>query len=131
MGDKSFGKGRIQAVYELDNGAGLVLTVARYITPGGTDIQGVGLTPDIQGHVPLPLPGMSTDTSGVDFNDIKKPSRSVDVSSTRTCGLDFRRSRRSTVPRTERSQLKLPLSSAVQYLDSYIVQRLRSSEIIM
>jgi C-terminal processing protease CtpA/Prc len=71
MGDKSFGKGRIQAVYGLDNGAGLVLTVARYVTSGGTDNQGVGLIPDIQGHVPLLLPGMSTDTSGVDFNDIK------------------------------------------------------------
>jgi carboxyl-terminal processing protease len=71
MGDKSFGKGLIQAVYGLDNGAGLVLTVAHYATPDGTDIQGVGIFPDIQGHVPLPLPGMSTDTSGVDFNDIR------------------------------------------------------------
>jgi carboxyl-terminal processing protease len=71
MGDKSFGKGLIQAVYGLDNGAGLILTVATYVTPSGTNIQGVGIQPDIQGHVSMMLPGMSTDTSGVDFNDIK------------------------------------------------------------
>lgn len=71
MGDKSFGKGLIQAVYGLDNGAGLILTVATYVTPSGTNIQGVGISPDIQGHVSMLLPGMSTDTSGVDFTDIK------------------------------------------------------------
>lgn len=70
MGDKSFGKGLIQAVYGLKNGAGLVLTVARYVTPGGNEIQGIGITPDIQGGVPLPIPGLSTDTSKVDFKDI-------------------------------------------------------------
>ena len=70
MGDKSFGKGLIQAVYGLKNGAGLVLTVARYVTPGGNEIQGIGITPDIKGGVPLYLPGMSTDTSKVDFKDI-------------------------------------------------------------
>ena len=47
MGEKSFGKGLIQAVYGLKNGDGLVLTVARYVTPSGKDIQGVGITPDI------------------------------------------------------------------------------------
>jgi hypothetical protein len=33
MGEKAFGKGLIQAVYGLDNGAGLILTVATYLTP--------------------------------------------------------------------------------------------------
>jgi len=70
MGDKSFGKGLIQAVYGLKNGSGLVLTVARYVTPGGSEIQGIGITPDIKGGVPLPLPGISTDTSKVDFKDV-------------------------------------------------------------
>ena len=73
MGSKSFGKGLIQAVYGLKNGAGLVLTVARYVTPGGTDIQGVGITPDISGAkiVPIPLPGLQSDTSKVDFSEIR------------------------------------------------------------
>jgi carboxyl-terminal processing protease len=71
MGGQSFGKGLIQAVYGLKNGAGLVLTVARYVTPGGTDIQGIGLRPDIQGHISPPIPGLLSDTSGVDFTDVK------------------------------------------------------------
>ena len=74
MGSKSFGKGLIQAVYGLKNGAGLVLTVARYVTPAGTEIQGIGLTPDIEGHVPPPpiVPVISSDTSKVDFREISR-----------------------------------------------------------
>jgi carboxyl-terminal processing protease len=72
MGDQSFGKGLIQAVYGLKNGAGLVLTVARYVTPNGTEIQGLGVTPDIKGNVPFYFPGFSTDTSRVDFPDITR-----------------------------------------------------------
>lgn len=72
MGEKSFGKGMIQAVYGLKNGAGLVLTVARYMTPSGSDIQGIGISPDIAGHVSIPIPGFSTDTSMVNFEDVKE-----------------------------------------------------------
>lgn len=72
MGDQTFGKGLIQAVYGLKNGAGLVLTVARYVTPNGTEIQGLGITPDIKGNVPFFFPGFSTDTSKVDFADISR-----------------------------------------------------------
>lgn len=72
MGSKSFGKGLIQAVYGLKNGAGLVLTVAKYVTPNGTEIQGVGISPDITGGVPLFIPGLSTDSSKVDFADISR-----------------------------------------------------------
>jgi carboxyl-terminal processing protease len=44
--DKStFGKGRIQNVVELSEG-GIAVTKAKYITPAGRDIQGVGLVPD-------------------------------------------------------------------------------------
>ena len=68
-GQPSFGKGLIQAVYGLKNGAGLVLTVAKYVTPKHDEIQGVGLQPDVQGMVPgTLLPGLySSDTSQVDF----------------------------------------------------------------
>ena len=75
MGNKSFGKGLIQAVYGLKNGAGLVVTVAKYITPSGSEIQGLGIIPDIlpQGkNMPAPVfvPGLSADTSKVDFKDV-------------------------------------------------------------
>jgi C-terminal processing protease CtpA/Prc len=59
----------IQAVYGLQNGAGLVMTVAKYVTPAHGEIQGVGLQPELPGMVPktfLPFQ-YSTDTSTVDF----------------------------------------------------------------
>eukprot|EP00586_Coscinodiscus_wailesii_P003688 CAMPEP_0172487460 /NCGR_PEP_ID=MMETSP1066-20121228/16572_1 /TAXON_ID=671091 /ORGANISM="Coscinodiscus wailesii, Strain CCMP2513" /LENGTH=449 /DNA_ID=CAMNT_0013254097 /DNA_START=323 /DNA_END=1669 /DNA_ORIENTATION=+ len=71
MGQKSFGKGLIQAVYGLKNGSGLVLTVAKYVTPNGTDIQGTGISPDVEGGVPLSfIPKISEDTSKVDFRGV-------------------------------------------------------------
>ncbi len=73
MGENSFGKGKIQAVYGLKNGGGLVLTVAKYITPSGTDIQGAGIKPDIEVHLPPALiPVISSDTSKVDFREISE-----------------------------------------------------------
>lgn len=71
MGENSFGKGLIQAVYGLQNGGGLVLTVAKYVTPGGTDIQGSGITPDIVTSLPS-IPGFRSDTSKVNFEEITK-----------------------------------------------------------
>jgi carboxyl-terminal processing protease len=47
IGTQSFGKGSVQTVFELGDGSGLKLTVARYFTPDGTPIDGIGLTPDV------------------------------------------------------------------------------------
>lgn len=54
IGDRSFGKGSIQQLIDLMGGAALKLTVGKYLTPNFTDIQSVGITPDIllvQAHV--------------------------------------------------------------------------------
>jgi carboxyl-terminal processing protease len=48
MGTRSFGKGSVQSVVELGDGAGLKLTVARYYTPSGRSIQAQGIEPDIK-----------------------------------------------------------------------------------
>jgi carboxyl-terminal processing protease len=77
MGDTSFGKGLVQAVYGLENGYGLVLTVAKYLTPKGTDINKVGIVPDVSKEDALPsapgfVPIIGSDTSRVDFNDVLK-----------------------------------------------------------
>lgn len=37
-GGRTYGKGLIQSVYELSDGSGLVITVGKYLTPRGTDI---------------------------------------------------------------------------------------------
>ncbi len=47
MGTQSFGKGSIQTIIPLADGAGLKLTTARYYTPKGRSIQAKGITPDI------------------------------------------------------------------------------------
>ena len=47
--DKTFGKGRIQNVQALSyGGSGIAITKARYTTPNGRDIQGVGISPDLR-----------------------------------------------------------------------------------
>ncbi|MBI4965713.1 MAG: S41 family peptidase [Desulfomonile tiedjei] len=51
VGEKSFGKASVQAVYPLRNGSALRLTTAHYYTPDGRDIEGKGLEPDIMEEV--------------------------------------------------------------------------------
>ncbi|NOR10602.1 MAG: PDZ domain-containing protein [Desulfovibrionaceae bacterium] len=47
LGAQTFGKGSVQTIIPMTNGAGLRLTTARYYTPNGTSIQATGITPDI------------------------------------------------------------------------------------
>ncbi|MFB6260166.1 MAG: S41 family peptidase, partial [Thiohalorhabdaceae bacterium] len=47
LGTTTFGKGSVQSIMEMDNGAGLKLTTARYFTPKGRAIQAEGIVPDI------------------------------------------------------------------------------------
>ena len=46
VGEKTFGKGLIQSLFELPDGAGLAITVARYETPNHKDIHKLGIVPD-------------------------------------------------------------------------------------
>lgn len=43
---KTFGKGRIQNVQPLENGTGVAVTKARYVTPRGRDLHGKGIEPN-------------------------------------------------------------------------------------
>jgi len=47
IGTRSFGKGSVQTIVDLDDGSGLKMTVARYYTPNDRPIQNVGNEPDI------------------------------------------------------------------------------------
>jgi len=47
LGTQSFGKGSVQTIIPMADGAGLRLTTARYFTPSGTSIQAKGITPDV------------------------------------------------------------------------------------
>lgn len=46
VGEKTFGKGLIQSLFELSDGAGLAVTVAKYETPSHKDIHKLGIVPD-------------------------------------------------------------------------------------
>ncbi|MDY7023279.1 MAG: S41 family peptidase [Cyanobacteriota bacterium] len=48
VGSKSFGKGLVQSVRGVGNGSGLAVTIAKYFTPDGRDINNEGIQPDIK-----------------------------------------------------------------------------------
>ena len=48
IGKKTFGKGLVQSMRSIVDGSGLTVTVAKYLTPNGTDIHKSGIVPDIQ-----------------------------------------------------------------------------------
>ena len=48
VGTKSFGKGLVQEINRLSDGAGINITTQKYLTPNGTDINKVGIVPDIK-----------------------------------------------------------------------------------
>ena len=52
LGEKSYGKGVVQKLFPLENGAALQMTVSHYFTPKGNAIDGQGIHPNIE----LPWP---------------------------------------------------------------------------
>lgn len=48
VGRKTFGKGLVQKVVPLPNSTGVNVTIARYLTPNGTDINKLGIKPDVE-----------------------------------------------------------------------------------
>lgn len=47
IGEQSFGKGLVQEINKLSDGSGVNITIQKYYTPNGTDINKKGITPDI------------------------------------------------------------------------------------
>ncbi|MCL4462258.1 MAG: S41 family peptidase [Firmicutes bacterium] len=52
VGTKTYGKATVQHMERLSNSAGLRYTVAKYQTPNGRDINGIGLEPDVVVELP-------------------------------------------------------------------------------
>ena len=46
VGMKSFGKGLVQSINKLEDGSGINITIAKYLTPNDTDIHKMGIKPD-------------------------------------------------------------------------------------
>ena len=47
VGEQSFGKGLVQEINKLPDDAGMNITIQRYLTPSGNDINKKGITPDV------------------------------------------------------------------------------------
>ncbi|MBQ1612898.1 MAG: S41 family peptidase, partial [Alphaproteobacteria bacterium] len=50
IGTRTYGKGMVQKIIPLENETGLNLTIAKYLTPSGTDINKKGIEPDYEVH---------------------------------------------------------------------------------
>jgi carboxyl-terminal processing protease len=62
VGEKTFGKGLIQSLFELPDGSGLAITVAKYETPSHKDIHKLGIKPDrVISQEPISFTQISTD----------------------------------------------------------------------
>ena len=48
VGVPTYGKGTVQTFFDLEDGAGLKLTTARYYTPKGNSLESKGLIPDVK-----------------------------------------------------------------------------------
>lgn len=55
VGTTTFGKGVVQGTYQLEDGSAVKVTVAKYFTPAGNNIHGIGIVPDIVVELPKEL----------------------------------------------------------------------------
>ena len=67
VGVQSYGKGIVQTVVGLDDGAGMQMTIAQYYTPNGNAVHKVGITPDVEIHLP------DGDNGMYEFADLNDP----------------------------------------------------------
>lgn len=62
VGEKTFGKGLIQSLFNLSDGSGLAVTIAKYETPKHRDINKLGIAPDVTVELePITRDEISTD----------------------------------------------------------------------
>lgn len=59
VGEKTFGKGVVQQVFELGDGSAIKITVSQYLLPSGAYINKKGIKPDIQVLQPKRVSGQN------------------------------------------------------------------------
>jgi len=71
VGTKTFGKGMVQKIIPMPNETGINLTIAKYLTPNGKDINKLGIKPDIE----LPLSRQNI----IERNDVQLEKAKVEM----------------------------------------------------
>ncbi|NLJ79117.1 MAG: S41 family peptidase, partial [Tissierellia bacterium] len=61
IGQKTFGKGTVQRIKQLEDGSGFKLTVSEYFTPNGISIHELGIEPDIAVELPEDVETIGTE----------------------------------------------------------------------
>jgi carboxyl-terminal processing protease len=67
-GTRTYGKGSVNTFYQLKDGSGIYITIARWATPNGRLIEGKGIEPDIK----LDLKGNDAIQWAIDYLHNKK-----------------------------------------------------------
>lgn len=75
IGTTSFGKGIVQTILPLDDGSAVKITTAKYYTPSGNYIHGVGIDPDIE----LEYEYMSEDKSNYDIKYDNQVQKALEI----------------------------------------------------
>lgn len=52
VGETTYGKGLVQGIFSVPDGSGVKITIQKYYTPRGVCIQGEGIAPDYEVHLP-------------------------------------------------------------------------------
>lgn len=100
LGTETFGKGSVQTIIPMPNGAGIRLTTARYYTPSGDSIQETGITPDM--IVPFQEPAKESADKETRWN-----IREKDLPKHLTNGDRKKIEARNTSGQTEKEQQKI------------------------
>jgi carboxyl-terminal processing protease len=77
IGTQTFGKGSVQTVIPLEEGAALKLTTAKYYTPKGRSIQAEGITPDISVKYVKPADENGLENETIRERDLKGHIKAV------------------------------------------------------
>lgn len=70
LGERTYGKGSVQQFFDLPGGAGIKLTIQKYMTAGNISIDGVGIEPDLV----VPMPDKDANGQNIDLgsaNDVQ------------------------------------------------------------
>jgi carboxyl-terminal processing protease len=79
VGDKTFGDGSIQKTIDLPDGGALILSVAKYYSPGGKAIQDAAVTPNVVvADVPDDLGATDDEETATPAEEQAKPKNTVD-----------------------------------------------------